>query len=86
MSPALGFVHTGNQRSFVWDVADLYKAQITLPIAYAIAAEGGESVAQRTRRGCRDAFAQQQLLRHIVPDILRLFALPEPSIQYESLA
>ena len=86
MSPALGFVHAGNQRSFVWDVADLYKAQITLPIAYAIAAESGESVAQRTRRACRDAFAQQQLLRHIVPDILRLFALPEPSIQYESIA
>lgn len=25
-SPALGFVHTGKQLSFVYDIADLYKA------------------------------------------------------------
>jgi CRISP-associated protein Cas1 len=86
MSPALGFVHTGNQRSFVWDVADLYKATITLPIAYQIAAQSPDSIPQRTRRACRDAFKELQILRTIVPDILRLFALPEPAVRYEELA
>jgi len=30
-SPSLGFLHEGNQLSFVFDVADLYKAEIALP-------------------------------------------------------
>lgn len=32
-SPALGFVHAGTQHAFVYDIADLYKAQTTLPVA-----------------------------------------------------
>ena len=30
-SPALGFIHTGKQMSFVYDIADLYKTEITIP-------------------------------------------------------
>jgi CRISPR-associated protein Cas1 len=37
-SPGLGFVHTGHERSFVYDIADLYKAEITIPIAFQVAA------------------------------------------------
>jgi CRISPR-associated protein Cas1 len=37
-SPGLGFVHTGHERSFVYDIADLYKAEITIPIAFEVAA------------------------------------------------
>jgi CRISPR-associated protein Cas1 len=29
-SPGLGFIHTGHERSFVYDIADLYKAEITI--------------------------------------------------------
>lgn len=35
MSPALGFIHTGSQRSFVYDVADLYKTELAIPVAFA---------------------------------------------------
>lgn len=38
-SPGLGFVHTGHEKSFVYDIADLYKAETTVPIAFEIAAE-----------------------------------------------
>lgn len=38
-SPALGFIHTGTQRSFVLDIADLYKCEITIPIAFRVAKE-----------------------------------------------
>lgn len=86
MSPGLGFVHTGNQRSFVWDVADLYKAHLTLPIAFAAVAAGTQDVAQRVRRACRDAFYQQRLLERIVPDMYRLFELPLPGVRYIDLA
>lgn len=30
-APGLGFVHTGHERAFVYDIADLYKAEITSP-------------------------------------------------------
>lgn len=38
-SPALGFVHTGTATSFVLDVADLYKAEYTIPTAFQLVAE-----------------------------------------------
>jgi CRISP-associated protein Cas1 len=40
-SPALGFVHTGKQLSFVYDVADLYKADVTIPLAFRVVAQAG---------------------------------------------
>ena len=40
-SPGLGFIHTGKQLSFVYDIADLYKVDMTIPLAFRIAAEGG---------------------------------------------
>lgn len=39
MSPGLGFVHTGHGLSFVYDIADLYKSELTIPIAFDIAKE-----------------------------------------------
>ncbi len=33
-SPALGLVHTGHDRSFVYDVADLYKMDLAVPVAF----------------------------------------------------
>lgn len=68
-SPALGFIHTGRQLSFVYDVADLYKADITIPAAFRAVAEGVEGVDGRARHACRDAFREQRLLTRIVPDI-----------------
>lgn len=68
-SPALGFIHTGKMLSFVYDVADLYKAEMTLPIAFRAAAAGAEDLEVRVRRACRDAFHEQKLLQRIIPDI-----------------
>ena len=33
-APGLGFVHVGQEGSFVYDIADLYKAEVTIPIAF----------------------------------------------------
>ena len=33
-SPGLGFVHVGHERSFVYDIADLYKAELSIPVAF----------------------------------------------------
>ncbi|NBU65458.1 MAG: type I-E CRISPR-associated endonuclease Cas1, partial [Chloroflexia bacterium] len=82
MTGGLGFVHHGQQRSFVYDMADLYKATVSLPIAFAAVAQSDANVAQRVRRACRDAFYTQRLLARIVPDLLGLFALPIPGVRY----
>lgn len=71
-SPALGFIHTGKMLSFVYDIADLYKADITIPLAFRAAVEGADSLEGRVRRACRDAFHESRLLQRIVPDIDRL--------------
>jgi len=71
-SPGLGFIHTGNMMSFVFDIADLYKTEVTIPIAFRIAAEGDHDIESRTRAACRDAFYRSRLLERIIPDIGRV--------------
>jgi len=68
-SPALGFVHTGKMLSFVYDIADLYKADLTIPAAFRAAAEGSADLEKRTRYVCRDIFRTGKLLARIVNDI-----------------
>jgi CRISPR-associated protein Cas1 len=68
-SPGLGFIYTGKMLSFVYDIADLYKPEITIPAAFQAAAEGAEGVESRARYACRDLFREQRLLARIVPDI-----------------
>ena len=71
-SPALGFVHTGKQLSFVYDVADLYKVELTVPVAFRTVAESTHNLEARVRRNCREAFKQARLLERILPDVDRL--------------
>ncbi|MBE7467841.1 MAG: type I-E CRISPR-associated endonuclease Cas1 [Anaerolineales bacterium] len=71
-SPGLGFVHTGKQLSFVYDIADLYKVEITIPVAFWAVSLGTEKLDSRVRQGCREAFKTQRLLDRILPDIDKL--------------
>ncbi len=74
-SPALGFIHTGKQLSFVYDVADLYKVEITIPVAFRVVAESTEKLRSRVRQACRQAFKERRLLKRILPDIKNLLDL-----------
>lgn len=65
----LGFVHTGKQLSFVYDIADLYKAEITIPVAFQAASEGTDRLDARVRQSCRERFKEVKLLERILPDI-----------------
>ncbi len=71
-STALGFIHTGKQLSFVYDIADMYKAEITIPVAFWAVSQGTHDLYKRVRLGCREAFRNQRLLNRILPDIDRL--------------
>jgi len=72
MAAGLGFVHTGHDLSFVYDVADLYKAEVTIPIAFQIASQyqpGDGDIGKITRQKVRDAFSDGKILVRIVRDI-----------------
>jgi len=68
-SPALGFIHTGKQLSFVYDIADFYKTGITIPVAFGVAASGPERLERTVRLFLRAAFRDAKLLQRIIPDI-----------------
>ena len=68
-SPGLGFIHVGHERSFVYDIADLYKADLTIPIAFEMAAKKPDDLPSAVRRRIRDEMAARHLLEQIVRDI-----------------
>ena len=89
-APAIGFLHTGKPRSFVYDIADLVKFESVVPIAFRCAAaikKNGESLetAERlVRYGCRDAFREERILARLIPLIDEVLAAgevepPEPA-------
>jgi len=74
-SPGLGFLHIGKQLSFVYDVADLYKVDVTVPAAFRATKEGSTNLESRVRKKCRDLFLSTRLLERIVPDLQRVVGL-----------
>lgn len=78
-SPALGFVHNGNFRSFVYDIADLYKTKTSIPSAFEVAASGNPDVSTAVRYSMRDKFAKSRLLETCVRDIQQLLVGAELS-------
>lgn len=82
-SPGLGFIHTGKQLSFVYDIADLYKTQLVVPTAFAVVTESGETVERRVREALRDGFRTGRLLEKVVLDMSRLFASGEEDDPYD---
>ncbi|WP_042368912.1 type I-E CRISPR-associated endonuclease Cas1e [Streptacidiphilus neutrinimicus] len=75
-SPALGFVHTGTQHAFVYDIADLYKAKATIPLAFSL--HQSTNPEQDARRRLRDNLRLLKLLPAIVRDIQDLLD-PSPT-------
>lgn len=76
-SPALGFVHNGNQQAFIYDIADLYKAELTIPLAFSLHASLQPEA--EARRQFRDGLRLFKLMPRIVSDVQRLLQ-PETDI------
>lgn len=79
MSPGLGFVHTGHDKSFVYDIADLYKAELTIPTAFQIASSTQETddVAKLARLAVRDKIKDGRIMMQIVKDLQYLMNVEE---------
>lgn len=71
MSAGLGFIHTGHDLSFIYDVADLYKTEISIPLAFEIASEFTikDDIAKITRLRLRDKISESKLAEKIVNDL-----------------
>src|SRR6266545_2965229 len=82
-SPALGFVHTGKMLSFVYDVGDLYKAEITIPAAFRCTAAGEQKLETRVRHICRDLMREQKILARIVENLDTIFDTDTRAIEHE---
>jgi len=76
-STALGFIHSGTQLSFVYDVADLYKTDLIIPLAFKLVRESQLDIEHRMRIACRNSFAQLKLLKQIVADIHDILHIEE---------
>ena len=76
-SPGLGFVHVGHEKSFVYDIADLYKAETTIPAAFETVASSPPNVGSATRRLVRDKLVSAHILERMVKDIHILLANDE---------
>lgn len=74
-SPGLGFVHTGHDRSFVYDIADLYKMELAVPTAFGVVQNDPLDVAAETRLAMRDAFRETKLLKRVVRDVQGLLGI-----------
>lgn len=74
-STSLGFVHTGKPLSFVYDIADLYKTETTIPAAFEAAAELGLDVESRARQLCREKFVEQRLMQKMIGDVDSILGL-----------
>jgi CRISPR-associated protein Cas1 len=76
-SPALGFIHTGRMLSFVYDIADLYKTDITIPASFETVVKHPENIESHVRERCREIFLEKRLLKRILQDIDTLLEIPD---------
>ena len=76
-APAVGFIHTGKPLSFVYDVADIYKFETVVPIAFQVAARSMHDAEREVRLRCRDVFRKTKLLERIIPGIEDMLAAGE---------
>jgi len=68
-APAIGFIHTGKPQSFVYDIADIFKFETVVPVAFRIAAKKPNQPEREVRLACRDVFRQTRILHRIIPTI-----------------
>lgn len=73
-APAVGFIHTGKPLSFVYDIADLFKFETVVPLAFKIASRSPAHPEREVRLACRDLFRSEKILARTIPLIESVLA------------
>lgn len=76
-APSIGFIHWGKPLSFVYDIADIFKFETVVPLAFKIAAKNPRQPEREVRLACRDWFRTQKTLSKIIPKIEEVLAAGE---------
>jgi CRISPR-associated protein Cas1 len=80
--PQLGFIHEDSGQSFILDIADLFRDELTVPCAFkaALVAEKrpGESIERLTRRSVGERLRRDQVIPTMIDRIKALFAEEKP--------
>ena len=87
-APAIGFIHTGKPLSFVYDIADLFKFDTVVPVAFRIAKDNPGQPEMAVRHACRNVFRETKLLGKIIPIIEEVLAageLAKPEASHEAV-
>lgn len=77
-SAAIGFIHTGYPLAFVHDLADIWKMELAVEVAFRITAAHDDDVPVRVRHALRDEFRRTGLLERIIPAIESLLDAGTP--------
>ena len=88
-APAVGFIHTGKPLSFVYDIADIFKFQTVVPLAFQVASKSPATPERAVRKGCRDMFRKEKILARIIPTIEQILVAgghQPPKAPIESVA
>lgn len=76
---ALGFIHTGKRDAFVYDIADLHKLDVGLPIAFAAAGRGASDT--EIRADVNAAFRQYRTLATMVSNVYTILNVEAPDVE-----
>lgn len=76
-APAIGFLHTGKPKSFVYDIADIVKFETVVPAAFRVAARNPPLPEREVRIACRDAFKQAKILQRLIPMVEEVLSAGE---------
>lgn len=79
-APGLGFVHTGHERSLVYDIADLYKAETSIPVAFDLVAadHNPDTLPGLVRKAMRESMAEAKIMKRTVADLKYLLGVEVP--------
>lgn len=72
-SPAIGFIHTGHMSSFVFDISDLFKEEITIPLAFKLTKELGYFDRHKMIKAYRDLITEKKVIKRMVNYLEELF-------------
>jgi len=85
--PQLGFIHEDSGQSFILDIADLVRHDVTLPIAFGAAKqalrEADQSLDRLVRKRAAEVFARQQVIPLLIDRIKDILRTPEEEISSE---
>jgi len=68
--PPLGFIHEDSSNAFTLDLADLYRAEVTLPLAFSVAKRAIEDPALALERELRQEGARVFRKRELIPRMI----------------